>query len=637
MCGIFGIFGIDAALSCDVYRFSSALSAISHRGPDARGVKRLGERAMFGHVRLSIIDLSEENNQPFSILDRYHVIYNGEIFNYIELRHELEKQGAIFRTSGDTEVLLYAYAFWGEACVSHFNGMWAFAIYDTEKDMLFCSRDRFGIKPFNYTISKGRFIFASEIKAILSYQPDLVIPNYNAISNYCRTSVGAQSEHTWFKDIYRLQPGHNLTIIDGKINITRYWHYPDRTSYARNFLEAKEEYRELFRDAIRLRLRSDVPIGLTLSSGIDSNSIAYVLHDLERAEHHSYTSTFGEDRVMLDASLYRDAHSVDESEVASIVSKELGFKYYAVDVDLSSMLPILSQAIWYLECGHSSPAVVPLMRLMQRASSQVRVMLEGQGADELLGGYIVNVIFPTFLDLIIEGKFSEAFRAIRCYSETYQISYAAKMFLRELSNNITFLTRVYQWKHGISRLFGPLLQDYQRETDYMDLRDEEGLGFLNRTLLRQHSGGLINLLHYGDALSMAHGVENRLPFMDYRLVEFVWRLPPDFKVNSGIGKYIHREAMRGIVPDHILDQKRKYGYVTPISQWFKKKDDQYSPVNILMSRRCLDRGIFDKKGVKNLLSQHISGKQDYSLLLFRFLSTELWFRQFIDGEHENHY
>lgn len=617
----------------DERRFRQALATLRHRGPDAENIQRFSSDAILGHTRLSIIDLHEASNQPLSVLGRYWIIYNGEIYNYIELREELEGKGIQFRTQGDTEVLLYAYAVWGEDCISRFNGMWAFAIYDTREKTLFCSRDRFGVKPFNYVIDKGQFLFASEVKAILAYRPELAQPEYNAIANYCRTSVGAQSEQTWFRNILRLPPGGNLTIRNGQIRTQRYWRYPNGVDQKISFGEAKEQYAELFRDAVRLRMRSDVPLGLTLSSGIDSSSIAYMMHAVDANPHHCFTSRFiPQDGLQTDTSIYAEEADIDESISAVKVAGELGLHSHVVDTDYAGFVPFLEHVIYHLESGHSSPAVIPLMQLLARAREHVTVLLDGQGADELLGGYILNTLSPAIMDLATKGRFADALHSLRRFSAAYKLSYAAQMALRDLSNDLHFLSRAHQRLSGVDQVYGPVLRGYRRHKDYRELPGEGNRSRLGRHLMRRHAGGLVNLLHYGDAISMANSIESRMPFLDYRLVEFTWGLPSEFKVHLATGKYVHREAMRGKVPNRILDQKIKFGFNTPINQQFRAmKPSDASPIDVLLDNRCLARGLFDRPGLEALISEHRSEKRDHGTLLFRLLSTELWFRCFVDA------
>lgn len=628
MCGIFGILRLSAETAIDERRFAMALTTLRHRGPDAENARRLDSDTILGHTRLSIIDLRDENNQPLCILDRYWIVFNGEIFNYVELRKELENLGARFRTNGDTEVLLYAYAFWGAECVSRFNGMWAFAIYDTEERVLFCSRDRFGAKPFNYTIHKGQFLFASEIKAMLSYLPELARPELNAIANYCRTSVGAQNTQSWFEDIHRLAPGHNLIIRNGHIRTLRYWHYPTDTDRDGSFDSARERYADLFKDAVRLRMRSDVPLGITLSSGIDSSSIAYAMHELDSKPHHCFTASYRqEDRSTTERSIYKQQFDIDEESAARATANSLDLIPHSVQTDYGDLICSLERITYFLESGNSSPSTIPLMQLLEYASKHVTVILDGQGADELLGGYIVSTIWPAVADLVARGRTQEALLSLQQFSNSYSLSYATKMLIRHLSNDLKVISRVHHQFSGIDRVFAPELRKYTRWKDYADLPGEGDTSFLGKLLLNQHAGGLINLLHYGDALSMANGLETRMPFLDYRLVEFAWRLPSEFKVNNSVSKYVHREAMRHLVPDHILDQKLKLGFNTPISQKFR---DQPQILDVLTEQRCVERGLFEPRGVKALVDDHRTGRRDRGPLLFRLLSTELWFRCFID-------
>lgn len=634
MCGIFGIVNLGGAHALDEARFARALRTITHRGPDAQVWQRVGKEALLGHTRLSIIDLSDASNQPMVLRDRYWLVYNGEIFNYVELRAELEALGAVFHTSGDVEVLLNAYIHWGEACVERFNGMWGFAIYDSVERTLFCSRDRYGEKPFNYAVVNGQFHFGSEIKAMLAYAPQLAEPNYNVIANFCRTSVGGQHEATWFKHVRRLQPGHNLMIRNGRISMKRYWHYPTQTGPAQSFSDARAEYGVLFRDAVKVRMRSDVPLGVTLSAGLDSNSIAYAMQAADAAPHHCFTSRFlPQEGLKQDRSIYVEAgREIDESVSARKVAQELGLNSHIVDTDYDTFVEPLSRIVWHLESGNSSPAVFPLMQLLRKARQHVTVLLDGQGADELLGGYVANIIWQSYADLLRAGKLGEARAALREYGKTYTLPYSILMALRGASNHLPLLSSLHESYAGTSAAYGPMLRDYSRMRDFPDLPEAGEKGWIAAALRRQHSGGLVNLLHYGDAISMANSLESRMPFLDHRLVEFVWRQPADYKIKLGIGKHLHREAMRGLVPDWILDNRTKFGFNSPIAAQFRKSfQNDADPIEILLSDRSLQRGLFDRTGLSKLIEVHRSGKRDHGPLLFRLLSTELWFRTFIDA------
>ncbi len=635
MCGIFGILNLTGDRPFDLERFDVALGTLRHRGPDGHHVRQIGDAAVLGHRRLSIIDLSDDSNQPMQRADRYWLTYNGEIFNYVELRDELKALGVGFETAGDTEVLLAAYVQWGPECVSRFNGMWGFAIYDTVERTLFCSRDRYGEKPFSYAMFDGRFFFASEIKAMLAYEPKLVRPDYNVISNFCRTSVGAQHEETWFQDVRRLPPGCNLFLKDGAIRIERYWSYPDRIDRDLSFEQARDRYAALFCDAVRIRMRSDVPLGLTLSAGLDSNSIAYAMGSQDTNSHYCFTASFKDgEQPQRDTTIYADADEIaDEAVAAGRAAGELGFASVVVKTDYSDFVAELTRIVWHLESGNSAPAVVPLMQLLSETRKQLKVVLEGQGADELLGGYVGTLVWQNAADLARVGKVREALRTLRVYGSSYKYRYAVLMALRAASNRLPFLSRLHQRSKGIDKAFGPKLYSYRHMPDYPPIAETGRATGVSRALRRQHAGGLVNLLHYGDAISMANSVESRMPFLDHRLVEFVWTLPTEFKVRLGIGKYIHREAMRGLVPGWIIDNPIKYGFCTPVSEQFRKRhDEEGSPLSVLLSNRSLSRGLFDRTGLEALINDHRAGRYDHGPLLFRMLSVELWFRVFVDGD-----
>jgi len=635
VCGILGVVNLSKGLTVDESRFRSAVQTMHHRGPDAQNVRRFRDDAIFAHSRLSIIDLSEANNQPFGILDRYWIVYNGEVFNYKELREELTQLGAQFRTAGDTEVVLFAYAFWGPDCVTRFNGMWAFAIYDAQERSVFCSRDRFGEKPFYYAEVNGEFIFASEPQAILHIYPQLAAPDYNVIGNFCRTSVGAQHSQTWFRDIKRLQPAGNLLITNSRIATTRYWSYPADAQKGPSFPEACEIYKSMFLDAVSLRMRSDVAVGITLSGGLDSTSIAYAAAHLGYSNLHCFTASFDPaDDLAASGEVYANADfAIDESPTAKKVADELGFRSHRVVTNYRDFVPTLSRCVYHMGSGNSSSAVIPLFQLFSQARQDVTVILEGQGADELMAGYVANILWPAVIDLARRGDISEAIRSLAEFSETYKLSYAVKLGLRDLSNEVQALSSAHQRYSGLGQVYGPMLRQYSRLKDFPELSEPESASFVSRALRRSHSGGLANLLHYGDGISMANSLESRMPFMDHRLVEFVHALPAEYKFHRGIGKRLLREAMKGLVPEAILQSKRKIGFSTPLSQLFGSGDRfEESPAEVLLSRRCLDRDLFDKKGLQRLLHTHRAGQRDYSPLLFRLLSVELWFRLFIDGD-----
>lgn len=629
MCGIFGIARHPASGVIDRHKVREAAMLMKHRGPDAYGQWGIADAVEFAHLRLAIIDLSPESNQPFlSGCGQYAVVFNGEIYNYIEIRKELESLGYKFRTSSDTEVLLNSYIAWGSNCVSRFNGDWAFAIYNVKEDLLFCSRDRFGVKPFNYAIVDNQFIFSSEIKSIISYFPVLRRPNYNVIANFCRNGLGAQHEHSWFEGIKRLLPAHNLIWQRGEMRKEKYWEYPTHTIQGISLEDAKVAYRELFLKSVELRMRSDVPIGTTLSSGIDSGSIVSVIRKYHGGAHKTFTATFKkQDLTRQEKNAYRYDLEINEADLVNRLADDLDLDARMAESESGEFVSDLEKNIYHLESGHSSPATVPLSKILHVAREHVTVVMEGQGADELLGGYIVNVFPALVYECIRRGELRQAWREFIEFRRHYSLGYMGKLFVRLLNNS--WLERIYYTVSGIDRIFGPHLARYSRLAEYPQSLPEFSERF-NKGLCKSHSGGLVNLLHYGDAISMANSLESRLPFMDVDLVEYVFRLQHSFKVRDGLGKYIHRCAMAGILPDYILKNPIKMGFNTPVAKHFKSIDSQAN--KLLLSEKCLGRGLFERAGLYAAIRDQIDDRRDNSTLLFRLLSTELWFRQFIDGE-----
>jgi asparagine synthase (glutamine-hydrolysing) len=627
MCGIFGIYNIAGRIEFKEDKIRRAIDKMAYRGPDASGVKIFEEKAAMAHLRLSIIDLNAESTQPFQIDDRYWISFNGEIFNYIEIRGELQALGNSFRTESDTEVLLRSYQVWGEDCVKHFNGMWAFTIYDKEKNALFCSRDRFGIKPFNYSKVNGQFIFSSTIKSIITYFPELRVPNYNVIANYCRNSIGAQTKETWFKNIFRLEPAHNMTVDRSGIKVFRYWDYPRKVNRQISFPMAVEKYKQLLYDSASLRMRSDVPVGFTLSSGLDSTSLVCLLKDKFHGNKNTYTAAFSGTKFRESENKnFKNNVEVNEPDIVKELTKELNLQPNIIEIRYDKYVNDLKKIIYHMESGHGSPAVFPLYQILKIATKEVTVVLEGQGTDEVLGGYISTVFPVRIIELLKRFEFGKIKKEIKAFSKTYSLKTSFMLFIRQ--SNFAFAKRLYYSFSNIEKFYVGNIKDYTQIKDY----PREPTGFdnlLNKHLYKAHTGGLVNLLHYGDAVSMAHSMESRLPFMDYRLVEFIFTLPSDFKVHEGMGKYLHRIAMKGIVPEYILNNPVKFGFDSPLAHIFANNDEG-SAKSILLSDRCLNRQLFSKQALEKAFEDQKKSGNDQSRILYRMLSVELWFREFID-------
>ncbi|MCZ6783825.1 MAG: asparagine synthase (glutamine-hydrolyzing), partial [Proteobacteria bacterium] len=507
MCGIAGVFHMEETSPVQPETIDRMVDQLLHRGPDARGA-RVYSGAALGHTRLSILDLRPEANQPFEFDDAgLAITYNGEIFNYVELREELEGRGHRFRTSCDTEVLLHCYAEWGEQAVERLNGMWAFAILDRQRDRLFCSRDRFGIKPFTYARTGGRLLFASEIKALLAAEPGLASPCWSALAMLLGSTRGYRLEESCFEGVWRLPPAHNLVVTREGMQLRRYWDYPEDIDESLSMEDGAGLVRELLTDAIRLRMRSDVPVGSMLSSGVDSSSIVCLLPSArlrsDDAPHQTFSAAYPGERI-------------NEAERAGALARELGMESNEVPALPDDFLATLERCIGHLEGPNREPAVLPVWNIMRAARRKVTCLLDGQGADELFAGY-AEACFPFALfDLARRGRIAEAARELRD-----QISgLGARTALGWLARTaVPAGQRVLSAARGEARVYtGPLAAAPPGMADRSDslpsIREK-----LTAELRRQHEGNLAHLLHYGDALSMAHSIECRLPFMDYRLVE----------------------------------------------------------------------------------------------------------------------
>jgi asparagine synthase (glutamine-hydrolysing) len=613
MCGIFGHFSFDGG-KVDRPKFERSLMTILHRGPDfQKSLFFKDDTIALGHVRLSIIDLTDAANQPMRVDDKYYVIFNGEIYNYIELRQELSAKGYQFHTRSDTEVLVKAYDCWGEQCVNKFNGMWAFAIYNTAENTLFCSRDRFGVKPFNYYVDDKRFIFSSEIKPIIAYDPSLRKPDYNSIGLFCREGICGEVPETWFENIYRLLPGHNLIVKQNKITIYRYYHYKDKIQPI-SFENAKQRFQDLFIDAVKLRMRSDVPVGVTLSGGLDSTSVVAAVRQFNNDPVNTYTAHF-------------PAFIEDEYEMAKKTNQIFNLNENPIQVTYDDeYVNTIEKIIYHLESGHLSPAIYPLWKVYEAAKEKVTVVLEGQGADELLAGYIQASSMPFLLDKLKKFQFGSFCENFRKLAGNYSVKEMMVSYLRlYLPSFAKTWVRRYVLKSE-SILIGEL-----KNFKYRYSPDCHSESLLMKTLQKSHQTTLVNLLHYGDAISMAFSIESRLPFMDYRLVDFVMTLPEDYIIAEGKGKYIHREALKRILPEYIYASSKKLGFPSPVKDFFVQ--NKLLLEKVLLDKETIGRGIFDAGKLK----KYINSKFDSagSRFLFRLICVELWFRLFIDKKNLN--
>jgi asparagine synthase (glutamine-hydrolysing) len=610
MCGICGIIRFDNKPVHEV-PIRDMMRIMKHRGPDDEGVF-MDNSVGLGFVRLSIIDLSPAGHQPmFSKDERYVLIFNGEIYNYIELREELEKDGCVFYTRTDSEVLLNAYIIWGEECLSRFNGMWAFVIYDRQEKKMFAARDRYGIKPFYYLQTPEYLAFASEIPPLLSILDHKPKPDYQSIFDYLVFNRTDQTERTFFEDIKKLQHGCKFSIDDWQLNIERWYVLKARVKNVYGF-KTPSEFRELFSSAVGLRLRSDVPVGVCLSGGLDSSSIVSVLlKDYYKSELNTFSA------------VYEKGQIGDEIKYINEYQPLLSNMFYTtptaetLEADLAGFVRAHAEPI---------PSTSPYaqFKVMELAKEKVVVTLDGQGADEELAGY--HYFFGFFFkDLLKQWRLGKLSSEMFHYLAKHQSIYGFKTFLYFLlpENSKTGL-RINEKGY----LNSEFVEKFKNNNSIAG--NLYSSGSLNDALIDHFEYKLEHLLKWEDRNSMWFSLEARVPFLDYRIVEKTLATSGDMIIKNGMTKYLLRQSMRGTIPETIRKRKDKIGFETPQDEWFREQAWKNFVSDILNSRSFAERGLINPEAAKAMHNNHISGKKNSSKEIWKWVHLEMWFREFID-------
>jgi len=596
---------------------------LAHRGPDDSGcwVKADNGKASalddgngnigFGHRRLSIIDLSSLGRQPMSNADEsIWIVYNGEVYNYVELREELEKLGYTFRSRTDTEVIIYAYEHWGEECVNRFNGMFAFALWDARQRILFCARDRLGIKPFYYYYDGTVFLFASEIKSILLHPSYQRKPNYRAILGYIKRLYPVNDE-TWFAGIERLEAGYTLTVRKTGLKLGEYWNIPDHEDIDCNVREEPlvDELRELLRDAIQIRLRSDVPIGAYLSGGLDSSLLVAYSRGVLNYEINTYSGYFEE------------APEYDERRFIDIISKRFSTNHHYILSGPEDFRDIQQTLLWHFDEPVAGDTVCAQYYVNRKAREKVKVILSGLGGDELCGGYYRYLLpwIQVFLTATLKGtvKVPEVLNTL-----AMAVNHAKIVGLRN------FLTKRSRYKH-LPKVLNPDFVKCAGEAGENDSGNMgEGENPLRRALAFDLKYYMQGLLMAEDRISMSVSQESRVPFIDYRLVEFMFRIPDYLKMKELNMKYLLRKAGEKILPREITWRGDKRGYYVPTRLWYRNK--LYENTRALLEES--NRGIIAPQDALQFLQNHKTGRENNEMPLWILTNIELWFRTFMDGE-----
>jgi asparagine synthase (glutamine-hydrolysing) len=600
MCGLCGIVDFDRRPAQEAV--DGWLDDLAHRGPNGRGVFS-DENACLGHLRLAILDLSDAGSQPMQ--DReLQLLHNGEIYNYVELRDELRAKRHRFSTGTDSEVILAAYREWGERCVEHFNGMWAFVIWDSARRTLFCSRDRLGIKPFYYSLDGDRFAFASEPWPLAAGQANL-----GPVRAYLEHGYLDQGDETFFAGVVRLPPAHCLTFGPDGLKRRRYWSLEPAPPPT----DPVGEVREAFLDAVRLQLRSDVPVGTCLSGGIDSSSIAVAV--AHHGHEHQQTVT-----------AYFDEPGFDERPFARAVIERTGAEAHWVTFgaeDLVADLPRIVEAQGEPFGSTSICAGWYVMREARRAG--LTVMLDGQGGDEILGGYRASFGYR-LSDLLREGQLAEASRELRAFASTNGPRWAAvALATPHVPEQVRLAAR--SRLRGSATLVAPALRDVSAKADGDGSLFPDRLRRQLQILLTRR--GLPELLRYEDRNSMAHSLEARVPLLDHRLVQLAFSLPGGELIRRGETKSVLRRALSDLLPPVVARRRDKLGFVTPEARFLRGALGDLA-ADVFASQQFRERGFVDAQAATRRLARHRSGDLRAGMVLWRALNLELWARRFLD-------
>lgn len=619
MCGIVGYLGPNWILSKEVLVHMRDL--LNHRGPDDAGFWQSPDGSVkLGNRRLAILDLSPAGHQPMvDEASQLVITHNGEIYNYVELRAELERCGHRFRSNSDTEVLLAAYTEWGSDCLRHLNGMFAFAIWDARRQELFAARDRFGEKPFYYhSDSQYRFfLFASEIKALLASGLISPKPNYRAIYRYLAHHEIDTDAETVFEGIWALPPAHALKYsrAQGTLRIWRYWdldpeaeiHLPNDEAYAERFLE-------LLTDAVRIRLRSDVPLGSSLSGGLDSSTIVCLIaKELKNNNQKTFSARFHDPRY-------------DEGKYIQKVIERAHIEGHMIYPDPARLPEEIEALTWHQEQPFFSTSIYAQWNVMRLAKEQgVTVLLDGQGGDETLAGY--HIYFgPYFRELLLNLHWGALAKDLYSYIREHGTRNLPVIFFNFLPEALC---------HPLRKRVRPLAiaPEFERAWGNREMAAHRRFKHalqqaLYETLTRTM---LAVLLRYADRNSMAFSREIRLPFLDHRLVEFLFAIPTEQKIRGATTKFILRNAIRGIVPEEIRLRRDKLGFAPPEPSWLMGPLQPWID-EVLRSSSFRQRGWLDPNTVDRVWQKFLAGHGSLHSLVWRWVSLEVWARVFLDND-----
>lgn len=622
MCGLAGWVN-KASAGVDRSTLKVMNDTLRHRGPDGEGtyfaVTREGEwQVGLAHRRLAILDLSTGDQPMHSACGNYSIVFNGEIYNYVQLRDELAAMGRQFRTQSDTEVLLQAYMVWGEKCLDKLRGMFAFVVWDSHRQQLFLARDRFGKKPlFFWRGDDGSLVFASEIKAILKYPHVERSLDRASVLDYLQYRY-TPGPHTLFRGISKLPPGHYATFYNGALSVSEYYQPPDakaNTGQGMSKNDALSHFLSILDECVRIRMVSDVPYGAFLSGGLDSSAIVALM-----SRHSGYpVKTF---------SIGFDEDEFDERQYARTVANHFNTEHHEFSLPASAVIDLLPKAIHYRDGPVSEPTDVALMLLSLNAAKHVKMVLSGEGADEFLGGYPKHRFEP----------FAMWYQAM--VPSVIQSRVLAPLAAKIGRHNIVTVIGSFSLRNAEERMprwFGALsnaerselmaFSELAREPDRTPFSTDHANSALRRILYFDQTSWLPdNLLERGDRMTMAASIEARMPLMDHRLVQFISSCPDSYRICGCNQKWLLRESMKDKLPPEILT-RRKVGFKVPVSVWFRTSLRDYVRGH-LQGSDSLTRDYYKPARLEAYLTEHESGRRNHEKLIWALLNLEFFQRQF---------
>mgnify|MGYP001038532394 CR=1 FL=1 len=627
MCGIAGIID-KRGNNVSAQAIKAMIDTIAHRGPDANGIFTKNNVAL-GHCRLSIVDLSDKGAQPMFSCDKKLVLtFNGEIYNYIELKAELRELGADFSTETDSEVIIEAYRFWGTDCVKKFNGMWSFALYDIEKQNVFLSRDRFGVKPLYILDRDDIFAFASEIKGITSVYPEEKRVDLVEVTRYMRLITEDLDDHTFYAGIKNFPAASSMmySLQTNRRSLQQYWKVD--VQKCREKYGGKNrcrQFRNIFEDAIRIRQRADVEVGASLSGGLDSSAIVCVSKKKFGIGMQTFSAVY-------------DEKECDEKIFIDCVNEEADSKrHYIYPSKSEDIISDLKQLTYFHDGPCISASPYSGFCVYRGVEGRVKVLLDGQGADELFGGYY-HFYDSRIKDILSKGTMLSRLKAVSLIAKYVATWPNDLMHLSESAvwkalgsfEYKKYLMNAKKQKQTPTRthIYTPNFAAYDPQMPELDNAciknkfDKELYDELTYTVLPR-------ILHDVDRNSMARSLEVRLPFLDYRLVELAFALPPEFKIHGSWTKYVVRKALKRYLPKKIYSRKQKLGFPAPFATWLR--DPKYQQTFAELIQAFKSRGIIKSEYIDALYGEHMQGHCDRSYLLFHIVSLEIWLQAEIDA------